>query len=119
MDLDEIAKLILQRKEELRKEVRENARNLRLQDVIKEIKFSPEDFRYVKFKDGDSLEFPIGKSYGLPGAFYSVRVYKDVLVLDGYVGQVTVASFRGKEVEDYYSSLSAAILKAHEEHRHF
>jgi hypothetical protein len=118
MNLDELAKFIIQREEQLRKGLEERAETLSLQEILKEIKFEPRACEYEDFKEGDTLQFNIGKTYGRPCPFYHVNLYRGVLVLETFGPARIITSFKGRKVDNYYKKLSAAIIKAQEEGAH-
>ncbi|MCU0642211.1 MAG: hypothetical protein MUF61_01350 [archaeon] len=118
MNLDGLAEFLIKKEQEIKEELKERTRALSLQDVTREIKLEPRSCDYEDFKDGDTLQFNVGKNYGHPCAFYHVELYREVLVLETFGPRRVIVSFRGKKVEDFYKKLSAAIIKAQEEGAH-
>tara|TARA_Y100000034_G_C6660455_1_gene289506 strand:- start:102 stop:491 length:390 start_codon:yes stop_codon:yes gene_type:complete len=122
MDLEEFTYFISEKKEELRKVIEnkkkefktvvgEEAKKLKLSDIIGEIQFDAGDF--IAYDDKD---WKYGKNLKLfmCQCSYTVVLSENSLILIGSY-DIELVRFTGNEVRDYYKTLSAAVLVAQKE----
>ena len=108
MDLNQLTRFTLDKRKEFEKAVRDEAKNLLLEDITREIHLKPWEFMHRNFQDGQPLKFILCQGN------YSILISKNELILRGSY-DIEVARFTGDKVNRYYTSLSSEILKAESE----
>jgi hypothetical protein len=109
MGLNDLVRFIVEERQALEARLKEAAQGLRFHEITKGIDFDPRDSKYEEFKDGDNFDFQMCQGH------FSATISKQKAILISSTYNVELASFYGKDVEHYYSSLVAAIKKAEED----
>lgn len=109
MGLDEFINSMYLKKQEFQDALRQEAKKLKLNDIISEIeRYTPEFFDLIDtFEDGQDIKFNLCQGH------CDVSFNKNELILYGW--GVEMVRFKGKDVRNYYDVWSEKILDAKEE----
>lgn len=117
MTLDTLAELVINKADEFERLAIHEGSKLKLNEILKNIEFSPTKYERSEFKDGQELELTINNK-----CYYYARINKEKLVLkvssSTFNGNhnIKIAEFEGNKVKGFYNSLSKAIQKAQEDY---
>ncbi|MEK6857952.1 MAG: hypothetical protein AABX39_05180 [Nanoarchaeota archaeon] len=107
MSLNELAKLVNKKREELEEAVRRGAEKIKLQEIVDEIVLQPEYFHNQNFKYGQKLNLVLKSDN------YTISVDPQQVVLKDFQG-TEIKNFYGSEIKKVYDELLSDIKKENE-----